>query len=67
MNLVDIEPSLPSIVCCSLGPEDGVMVVEGYLVSTGLAAAAQKVAIESYKVAGLRGSKVAGKISDLLH
>lgn len=59
--------SIPSIVCCSLGPDDGVTVVEGSVVSTGLAAAAQKLAIEKVKLAEIRGEVAASSLWSMVH
>ena len=41
--------------------------VEGSLVGWGSASAAQKTMIEQYKLAGIRGSRVASSITEILH
>ena len=65
-RLLRTAAAVPEVFCCSLGPEDGVTVVEGRVAATGKAAAAHKRAVEKFHLAAWRGDTPAGTLADIL-
>jgi len=57
----------PNLVCCSLGPHDGLFTIGDNLVTTGPPAAVQKAVIEQTKMSSLRDEPLGRLIWELVH